>query len=82
MNFGCFLRLMANKILFVNQNKKILSSLASLMDIFEVLKDLNLIWPGKNMNCINDYNAIDAFLEKLWLGIAKFKKKRQLPFLN
>ena len=55
---------------------------ANLVDTFKKLNDLNLILQGKNINCINEYDAINTFMAKLDLGIIKFKKKMQLSFLN
>ena len=57
--------------------------LAKLVDFFELLSDLNLLLQGKNIiKCTNDYNAINALVAKLVLGIVKFKREMQLPFLN
>ena len=35
------------------------------------------VFAGKNINCINNYDAIDAFMAKLRLGIVEFKKEMQ-----
>ena len=43
--------------------------LANLVNIFEVPSYLNFILQGKNINCINDYNAINTFMAKLGMGI-------------
>ena len=55
--------------------KKFHLILVNLVDIFEALNDYNLILQSKNINCINDCDAIDAFVAKLELGIVKFKNK-------
>ena len=56
--------------------------LTNLINIFEESNDLNMILHGKNINCINDDDAINAFVGKLGMGIREFKKEMQLPFLN
>ena len=55
--------------------KKFCLTLANHIDTFEALNNLNLILPDKNIKCINDYVAINAFVAKLGLGIVKSKKK-------
>ena len=62
--------------------KELYLTKANLMDILEALNDLNSILQGKNINCINDYDAINAFIIQLGLGIVKFKKEVQPPFLQ
>ena len=42
--------------------------------------DLNLILQDKNINCINDYDAINTFIAKLGLSITVFKKKNVASF--
>ena len=42
--------------------------LADLVDIFKVLNVLNMILPGKNINCINDYDVIKCFCGKTGAG--------------
>ena len=42
-------------------------TLAYLVDIFESLNHLNLLLQGKNINPLNNYDAIRAFISKLAL---------------
>ena len=62
------------------KSKEFYLTLANLVDIFEALTYQNLILQGKNISCINDYDATDAFVAKLGLGIVKFKKKKAALF--
>ena len=55
---------------------------ANFVDIFKTLNVLNLNFPGKNIDRINDCDANNVFAAELELGIVEFKKKMQLPFLN
>ena len=73
MNLYCFLKLIGNKISsFVNKIKS-LSELADLVDIFKALNVLNSILQGKNINRINVYVTINAFMAKLELHIFELK---------
>ena len=49
--------------------KEFYLTLSNLTDIFKALNDLNLILQGKNINFINDYNAINTFIAKLGLTL-------------
>ena len=71
-----------NNIFFSIKSKEFYLTLANLVDIFKALNVLNLILQGKNINCINDYHAINAFVAKLEQSIVEFKKKMQFSFLN
>ena len=56
--------------------------LANLVDILKALNVLKLILPGKNIDCINDCDVINAFVAKLELGIVEFKKETPLLFVG
>ena len=56
------------------ESKEFHLTLADLENIFEVVNVLNLILKSKNINCINDYDAIYAFVAKLGIGIVELKK--------
>ena len=57
-------------------------TLADLVNIFEALDILNLILQGTNINHINGYDALSAFVAKLKLGIIELKKKMRFLFIN
>ena len=83
MSCCCFtLKLIEARSTLSIELKEYYLTLGNLVDIFEALNVLNLILPGKNINHINDYNANNAFVVNVRLGIVEFKKKIQLPFLN
>ena len=64
------------------ESKEFHLMLANLADIFKELNVLNWLLRGKNIDRINNYDVINAFVAKLELGIVEFKKEMQLSFLN
>ena len=64
------------------KSKEFHLTLSNLVYIFEALNNLKLILHNKDINGINNYDAINAFMVKLGLVIIEYKKKMQLPFLN
>ena len=52
------------------------------MDIFESLNHLNLLLQGKNTNCINNNDAICAFIAKLALWYHRVQKGNTASFPN
>ena len=80
MNLSCFLKLTENKIFFCQSNQRFYLTLANLVDIFETLNNIgDLILLG---NCINDYDAINAFVAKLELGNSQIQKGNAAFFLK
>ena len=62
---------------------RVLPDVKNLVDIFEPLNHLNLILQGKNINCINNYDAFNVFVAKLRMAILELKKNVTLfPNLN
>ena len=81
MNLYCFLKFMGTQDLLLSiKSKKFHLIFANLVDIFEALNDINWIFQIKNINYINDYDAINALVAKLGLGIVELKM--QLSSLN
>ena len=80
INLFCFLKLVEDKTFFCRSKQEFYFTLANLVDIFKALNVLNLILQGKNINRVNDYNATNAFVAKLGLGIIEFKRKCSLFF--
>ena len=80
MNLCCFFSSWETKSFLSIESKEFQLTLANFMDIFKALNDLNLILQDKNINY--DYDAINAFIAKLRLGIVQFKKEMHLPFQN
>ena len=80
MNLHYFLKLMENSIFFCQSNEEFHLTLANLEDIFKALNVLKFDFADKNIDRINDCDAINAFVAKLELGIIEFKEM-QLPFL-
>ena len=78
-NLWCFLKLIRKKIFFCQSNQEFNLRLANLVDIFVTLNDLNLIL-HKNINRINDHDAIYTFVAKLGLDIVKFLKNASFSF--
>ena len=73
MNALCFLKFMENDLLKM-KSKKFHVTLANLVNIFEVLNVLNLVFQRKNTNCVDDCDAINAFVENWGCGTVEFKK--------
>ena len=57
-------------------------TLAYLVDIFGSLNYLNLLLQGKNSNCMNNYDAIRAFIAKLGLWQCQVQKGNTASFPN
>ena len=64
------------------ESKEFYPMLENLVDILEAINVLSLNFQGKNINRINDNDAINTFVAKLELGILKLKKQMQFPFQN
>ena len=78
-----FFEALGRQDLFLSiKSKEFHLTLADFVNIFKELNVLNLILPGKNINRINDCDAVNIFVAKLELGIVELKKEMQLPFLN
>ena len=50
-----------------------------MVNTFKELNDLNLILKGKIINCINEYNAINAFMEN-WSWASSIQKRNTVSF--
>ena len=70
-----YLKLLGNAIFFVYRIKGVSSDVGKLCRYFQSLNVFNLIFQDKNIDRINDCDAINAFAAKLELGIVEFKKK-------
>ena len=57
-------------------------TLAYLVDIFQSFNHLNLLLQGKNTNCINNYDAIPAFIAKLALWQRRVQTGNASSFAN
>ena len=77
-----FFKLIGNQIFFVYRIKIVSSDVGKLCGYFQSVKCFKFDFQGKNIDCVNDCDAIKAFAAKLELGIVEFKKEIQLPFLN
>ena len=58
--------------LFLSIESRVSSDVAILVDIYLALNDLNRFLEGKDINNINDFNTINAFVAKL---VSNLKRK-------
>ena len=67
---------------FCLTNQKSSSDVGRPSRYFQSVRCFQFDFASKNINRVNDYNAMNAFVAKLKLGIVELKKEMQLPFLN
>ena len=83
MSLFCFFEAQEKQDLFLSiESKEFHLLLANVVNILKALNVLKLILPGKNIDRINDCDAINAFVAKLELGIVEFKEETLLLFVG